>query len=319
MKSKLGRLLLAVVALALVAVPTVSFARASGPELSVPKSRLASSVTCSKVAHPKHQPVLLVPGYGTTAKLDFGRNLVKALRTGGYQTCTIAAPGRMLGDIQVSAEYIANAVRTISARTGGGKVDIIGHSEGAASSRWAIKWWPDVRAKVDDLVTIAGANHGAPIGTTLCAARSCTPAAWQLRSGSKFTAALNAGDQTPGHVDVTSIYTATDELIQPFTLSRIKGAKNISIQSVCPGRVALHGEIAFDAVNYALVTDALSHPGTAKPSRVSRLTCLKLFAPGIGAGDYASFMTKDALDFAQGTLGHGTVGQEPALKAYARR
>jgi triacylglycerol lipase len=314
MRAKLYGLLAA--ALLLVAVPAVSCAQ-SAPAVSVPKHRLGAALTCTSFTHPKHQPVLLVPGYGVTPKIAFGRSLLKALAKDGYDTCTINPPGRMVGDMQKTAAYIASAVRTISARTGS-KVDVVGHSEGAATSRWAIKWWPDVRSKVDDLVTIAGGNHGVPMGNLACATGSCAPAAWQLRAGSKFMAALNAGDETPGRVDVTSIYTMTDELVQPFTVSRVRGATNVSVQSVCPGRVALHGEVVFDAVAYALMTDALSHPGRARPSRLGWLTCLKMFAPGVTAGDLASYVAKDVPTYAQLIPGTRTVDQEPALKPYAR-
>ena len=314
MKLKLCGLLAA--ASVLVAVPAVSTADA-GPALSVAKPKLAAALKCTKFAHPKHEPVLLVQGYGATPTIDFGHGYVNALKKGGYDTCTINVPSRALGDVQDTAEYVAHAVRTISARTGG-KVDIVGHSEGAASSRWAIRWWPDVRSKVDDLVTMAGANHGVPGANGPCAGGACVPAGWQLRSGSKFMAALNAGDETPGHVDVTSIYTVTDELIQPFTVSRVGGAENVAIQSICPGRAVLHGLAIIDAVGYALATDALSHRGPARPSRISRLTCLKAWAPGVSARDVTWLATSGVVDLAGYALTYPQVGAEPALKRYAR-
>ncbi len=53
-------------------------------------------------------------------------------------------------------------------------------------------------------------------------------------------AAQNRGDQTPGRIDYSSIYTETDELNHLAETARLAGAANVSVQSICPGRYVHH-------------------------------------------------------------------------------
>ena len=50
--------------------------------------------------------------------------------------------------------------------------------------------------------------------------------------------------------------------------SALKGATNILIQAICPGRVTSHIGTAVDSVTFAAFADALSHKGPAKVSRL---------------------------------------------------
>ena len=94
-----------------------------------------------------------------------------ALLGRGLAVCTVELPDNARADNQRSAEYVVQAVRTMSARYGS-KVDVVAHSQGPVTARWALKWWPDVAARVDDLVvlpqfptsvsTIDGAANVAP-------------------------------------------------------------------------------------------------------------------------------------------------------------
>ena len=61
------------------------------------------------------------------------------------------------------------------------------------------------------------------------------------RKGSDLLRAINAQpDETPGDVSYTTVRSATDETVQPQTgkhpTSALKGATNVLIQDVCPGR-----------------------------------------------------------------------------------
>lgn len=40
------------------------------------------------------------------------------------------------------------------------KVSIVGHSQGALEGRWAIKFWPDIRNSVDDMIGLGAPYHG---------------------------------------------------------------------------------------------------------------------------------------------------------------
>ncbi|MGH2689538.1 MAG: lipase, partial [Actinomycetota bacterium] len=176
-------------------------------------------------------------------------------------------------------------IRAIAGRTGG-KVDVVAHSLGSLSARAAAKWWPDAAGLVDDMVLVAGMHHGNIHDLWLCAT-PCMPSAWQSRPGSRFLGALNAGDETPGAVSYTSVYSLTDlavpELPGPPT-SELAGASNIAIQRLCPARFVDHPQVVSDAATFAVAMDALAHPGPADPARVDRSVCLQGVAPGVELG-----------------------------------
>ena len=161
----------------------------------------------------RHEPVLLVHGTIATAAENWGWNYQRVLPTKGYDTCVVQMPNRSLDDIQASSEYVVNAIRRVN-EWSGRSVDVIGHSQGGLQPRWAIKYWPDVRQRVDDLVMLGAPNHGTYVANVLGLA-GCTGACLQMKAGSQFLNTLNATDETPGSVSYTSIYTATDELVQP--------------------------------------------------------------------------------------------------------
>jgi triacylglycerol lipase len=287
-----------------------------GPPLSVPSDRLQAALHCpSAFTHPQHEPVLLVHGTGADAASNWGWNYLRALPAAGFDACAVDLPDHALGDIQTSAEYVVYAIRTMHAATGG-KVDVIGHSQGPLEPRWAIKWWPDVRADVDDLVGLSSPNHGVPAVNLLCLI-ACDAADWQFSAGSAFLKALNAGDETPGTVDQTSVISASDGIVEPATTSSLVGAANVWVQSRCPLRIVNHVRMAYDAVVYAIVLDALTHAGPARLSRISPLVCFRDLMPKVSYGDVLGFAADLALRLVPGALVHEKAGSEPRLRAYA--
>src|SRR3954454_11835680 len=225
---------------------------AQGPTLDVPEATLAQALTCpASFTSTGHEPVLLVHGTGATGPLNWGWNYAKVLPTLGYDVCMVNLPNRALDDIQVASEYVVYAIRNIAQRSEQ-KVDMMGHSQGGIEPRWALKWWPDTQQLVDDWVMLASPNHGVYIADG-APSGLCTEACYQMRTTARFIAALNAGDETPGNVSYTSLYSQADELVQPITTAPLDGASNVMIQSLCPGRPLEHASMAADAVTYALV------------------------------------------------------------------
>jgi triacylglycerol esterase/lipase EstA (alpha/beta hydrolase family) len=233
-------------------------------------------------------------------------------------------PDRALTDIQVSAEYVVYAVRQMRENYHS-KVDILGHSEGPVVARWAIKFWPDVRNSVDDMVGLEAAYHGTAVTNIFCATGSCVPVAWQLSIGSSFLRALNADDETPGDVSYTSIYSLTDDggavpQLPQSVSQQGDGATNVPIQSICPVRVVSHVQALADAVAYAVVIDAFAHPGPADPSRIDPSVCDQLFLPGVTLDSFAIHVaTISAILYAYSSgIAYPTVHREPSLRCYAR-
>lgn len=281
---------------------------ATEPAYDVADSTLAAALSCpGGFTHPEHEPVLLVHGTFATAQENWGGNYAYVLPQLGYDVCTVTLPYRSLGDIQVAAEYVVYAVKHMYGATGQ-KVNILGHSQGPLEPRWAIKWWPSLQSEVDHVVMMAAPNHGTVSADASFGCASC----YQMRPGSNFLNALNAGDETPGPVSYVSLYSSTDELVQPASTAVLDGGDNILTQDVCPGRVVEHVQFAVDAAVFALVMDAFTHPGQgADPSRIDKNVCLQTSFPGIdGSKDYDDF-----------TAGWPVAGQtfvlaEPALKCY---
>ena len=109
---------------------------------------------------------------------------------------------------------------------------------------------------------------------------------WQQAAGSKLLAALNAQpEETPGPTSWTTVRSTTDEVVQPQTgprpTSALKGATNIVIQSVCPGRQVSHIGTILDSVTFAAFADAVAHTGAARVARLPKGVCTHPYAPGL--------------------------------------
>ena len=311
--------LAALVAVAVVAtgVTPGPLRAADDPALSVSATSAASALHCAAPVRPGHSPVLLVHGTFTNDDESWGWGYAKALPRLGYGTCTVTLPDRAVGDIQVATEYVVAAVRTLAGASGA-DVDVVTHSQGGLEARWALRWWPAVRDDVDDLVMLAAPNHGTSVAGVATAAGASCPACWQMRPGSAFLTALNAGDETPGAVSYTSIYSAFDEVVPevpPPPTSALTGARNILVQDVCAGRPVEHLALLGDGAVFALVVDALAHPGPADPARMGPLACLQTILPGADPVAFADVVAGDVAD--PGLPGDPLSTAEPPLAPYA--
>jgi triacylglycerol lipase len=317
-----SRAAVAAVAVALLAavVPAAAVAAAEDePELSVDEETLDAALECPDELVSEHDPVLLVHGTGPTPRENFGWNLLPQLDADGYDVCTVELPSRALGDIQVASEFVVHAVRAIHARTGG-QVDVAGHSQGGLEPRWAMAWWPSIRPMVGDLVTFASPHHGTVVTDVACVASRCWPAVHQMRPGSAFLTALHAQEDL-SEVDVTSLGSVMDELVQPPETIVLEGASNIILQDVCPARPVTHLSIVADALAYGLLMDAFDHDGGADPERLPDDICLQTTIDEAGPED---LLTLDMLfGFLDGTALDPDVPrsllteEEPPLAPYA--
>jgi hypothetical protein len=311
----------------LVAALLPATAAAKPRPLGVPAKQLHAAFACdAPLKGAAKTPVLLVPGTGEDPDF-FDWNYEPALAQLGIPFCTVTLPEHGTGDIQVAAEYVVSAIRRMHARTGH-RIDLIGHSQGGMVPRWGLRFWPDTRGMLDDLVGLAASNHGTTAADAVCG-NGCTAATWQQRDGSKFIAALNAGSETWRGISYTSVYTHFDEIVTPnqdaqtgsTSLRTGPGSKaNVAIQDICPNDTADHLQLgSSDAVGYALAIDALTHAGPADPSRIPATTCLQPAQPGVnpatGPGDAAASYAKVAQQFNSGKM----LSAEPPLACYVTR
>ncbi len=320
-------LLLALVAL--LALPALADAQQfgptdrPGPPLTVPAKELEKALTCSKgVDDAKRAPVLLLQGTGATAKDNWSWTYEPALDKLGIPWCQADVPDHATQDVQRNGEFAVYAIRKMFQRAGR-KIAVIGHSQGGMLPRWALRWWPDTRRMVDDVIGFAPSNHGTTQAD--CSSDSpCAPSGWQQSDDANFIKALNSGAETWRGISYTSIYTRTDEVVQPnqdaetgsSSLRTGDGRRtNVAIQDICPTAVSEHLLVGLtDPVAYALAVDALDHDGPADPKRVPLTTCVQVLHPGIdpvtgpldglaALQDYSAYEAKQ-------------VTKEPALACY---
>jgi len=308
------------------ATPTYAPLDQKGPALSVPAAQLAASLACKGPAASGRDPVLLVPGTTMDPQVGFSWNYARDFDRRGWRYCLLTLPQDATGDIQRAGEYVVNAVRTMH-RQSGRKVDVLGWSQGGMVPRWALRFWPDTRTMVDDVIGLSPSNHGTTDADVSCgASRSCTPANWQQRSSgvSAFMGALNSRAETFAGIDYTVAYTQSDEIVVPNTGPAPSSAlrtgagriANIATQAVCPSNTADHFAIgSYDPVGYAIAYDALTHDGPAVRSRIPLTTCAQVLQPGVDPAtfpaDYLRFTT-------YATDSSGDAPEVPAEPAPAR-
>lgn len=270
--------------------------------------------------------MLLVPGTTQSPEANFDWNYEKAFSAEGRSWCAVRLPKLAMGDIATSAEYVVNGIRTMNAKAGR-TISVVGFSQGGMVPRWALKYFPDTRAKVDDLVGIDPSNHGTLDAYAVCALPGgCAPALWQQQSGSTFLKALNQGQETYAGISYTQVYTATDEIVVPNVGPAASSAlrtgpgerSNVLVQSICPVHVSEHLTMGTsDPVGYALVQDALTHTGPGQASRISRSVCLKAFMPAVNAATFAVNFPRTLALAGEQILIAKRASAEPALPAYA--
>ena len=319
--------LLALLAPGLLLASTTGPAQAAGPRLSVSGSALAASLTCrGDLAGAARRPVLLVPGTTLTPSENFSWNDEKVFTTQGRPWCAVTLPQHAMGNIAVAAEYVVHAIRTVRARAER-RISVVGFSQGGMVPRWALKYWPDTRAMVVDMIGLDPSNHGTLDAYPACAIGGCAPAIWQQQTGSRFLRALNTGPETWAGISYTQVYTATDEVVVPNVGPRASsrldtGAgrrANVSVQSICPVHVSEHLSMGTsDPVGYALVIDALTHAGPASAARISRTVCLRDVFPGINRVTYPAHMARVIATAGEQLALARRVPAEPPLPAYAR-
>jgi pimeloyl-ACP methyl ester carboxylesterase len=282
----------------------------AGPELSEDPADLDAAFACLDEGSGDAGAVLLVPGTGLTSEGSYAATLAPALAADGFAVCTVDLVDTATGDIQRSAEYVVAALRSMAA-DGHEEIALVGFSQGAVASRWAITWWDDVRALVTDLVSISGPHGGAAGAAPLCAA-GCAAALHQMTPGSAFLTALDeawaALDDTP---PLTLIGSDADTVVS-VAEAAVGDQAPIRVQEICPDRATDHVALLAEPVVHALLLDALTNDGPADPGRIDATVC---------DGESLAADGWDPLEVTNASfgviLGATPVTEEPPLAAYA--
>jgi hypothetical protein len=295
-----------------------------GPALAVPEAQLAASLVCTPdVQKATKEPVLLLPATGVNSQDNFAWNYEKALAMQNIPYCTSDQQGEAnsnLGDIQVRGDYVTYAIRRVAAMAGR-PIAVAGHSQGGMVMRWSLRFWPDTRPLVADVIGFAGSNHG----TTLAGCTGgCAPANWQQGANANFIKALNSRQETFAGISYTEVYTHNDQVVTPNMdsngSSSVHGPgqiTNVAVQDVCPADPSEHLAVGTtDPVAWAIFLDAITHDGPADPARIDPSVCSQAFMPGVNPLTFAADAGKAAADLALNEQTYPTVGAEPPLLCY---
>ena len=323
---------MALLALCATAPPVLAAGTGSEPRIGVSGAKLRASLHCQRsVRDAKRTPVLLVTGTGVDGDEAWPAGLQFSLTAAGRPSCYLNFPEHTTADIQVSVQYLVHAIRA-TARRAGRRIAIYGVSQGGLLPRWALTYWPSLRRLVTDVVAVAGTQHGTTIfGSVLSTCgSSCrlTAAAWQQAAGAKLQRAIaRYPDETPGRTAWTTVRSLDDELVQPtrgaHPTSALRGASNLVIQRVCPGRQVDHITTGVDSVSHAALIDALTHRGAASPKRFRPGVCSRPFAPALDEqltrAGISALIARAAARTLSGADGTKLMSAEPPVRAYARR
>ncbi len=228
--------------------------------LSLSAALLVGVVSAQPAQAATRNPVLLV--HGLTADSLSWVVFKARLEADGFQVFTVDIPNRGFGDIAQNSKTVAAKVAEIKKKTGASKVDLIGHSEGGLEARYYIKFLGG-SAHVRRYISLGTPQYGTVLANfstvfNLASLVGCV-ACYQMTIGSTFLANLNSGDDTPGNVKYTTIYTIYDELVQPYWNAALRNAPvlNVKIQSICPYRVVGHIGLVLDGTTYQIARAAL--------------------------------------------------------------
>lgn len=170
-------------------------------------------------ARAAHDPILFVHGWRGDA--EQWRLMMARFRADGWSERELFAWTFDTGESNaVTAARIAARIDQILVVTGASRVDVVAHSMGALSTRYYLKEL-DSAGKVDAWVAIGAPNHGTP-AAEWCFSTACR----EMRPGSAFLAALNAGDETPGAARYATWSSPCDEIIRPPSTALLDGAEN---------------------------------------------------------------------------------------------
>ncbi|MCU1693450.1 MAG: Conserved putative secreted protein [Frankiales bacterium] len=294
-------------------VPAGNARATSGPALLRPS--LTSSLRCAgDVAGSPLTPVLLLHGTGSTPEESWGPVYVPRLRATGRPVCTVQLPERATTDMQVSTEVVVAAVRAVAARRHG-RIDVVGHSQGATLAVTALKFWPDLPGLVEDYVGLAPTFNVGVTGEVMCQ-RPCSAPFQQRRAGSRYFAGVRSHPLPPGP-SYTTIATLTDEIATPEPeASRLDGARNVVLQERCPAKAVDHFALVTDGTVFALVLDGLTHAGTVDPARVPTSACLDTLPPGTDPVAVAPLVAQAVANDLAANQAAEKLDREPPVRCY---
>ncbi len=202
---------------------------------------------------PLDEPRVVLLITGVTIPAEWFDPIAARLERDGFIPVVYEPPALLSGDLFQASEDLARVVDQVRADSGQDKIDILAECTAGVVARHYVQSMGGDQ-KVSRLVTFVSPHHGiakAPLAAALVG----WPALYDLSPGSPFLEAVNNAPLPP-NLPVTSIYTCSDEYIQPWQGSIVPGANNIGL---CDGSVG-HFQTFYDPAIYEIMYAALTEP-----------------------------------------------------------
>ena len=169
------------------------------------------------------EPIVFVHGWSSSPST--WNTMRSRFVASGFPSNRLFAFGYNTGQSnKTSASQLNSFIDQVRAQTGSAVVDVVSHSQGALPARWCMKS-SGCNGKVDDWVSLAGANHGTLVSLCFWSA-GCR----EMFYNSDFVKALNASDETPGSATYTALWSDRDGVILPNSSAQLSGgARNIRV------------------------------------------------------------------------------------------
>ncbi|MEJ7604593.1 MAG: hypothetical protein WKG01_42465, partial [Kofleriaceae bacterium] len=201
---------------------------------------------------PLEEPRTVLLITGVTIPAEWFEPIAARLERDGFRPVVYEPPALLSGDLFENSELLGQEIERIRAETGEDKIDILAECTGGLIARHYIQALGGDQT-VSRMVTFISPQHGvakAPWAYGLVG----WDALDDLTPGSEFLDTVNNAPLPS--VPLTSIYTCTDEYIQPYKTSIIPGATNIGLCDKFVG----HYQFFYDPEIYLIMHGALTKP-----------------------------------------------------------
>jgi triacylglycerol esterase/lipase EstA (alpha/beta hydrolase family) len=221
-------------------------------KFSVQRAKFNTQIEAGPTPLAQPRTVLLVTG--VTIRGSWFDGIAARLRRDGFNPVVWEPPALLSGNLLDASHELANVVERVKTESGQSKIDILAECTGGVIARYYIQSMGGDQ-NISRLVTFVSPQHGL-FGAALLSKVVSWPALRDLTPGSAFLNAVNS-KSPPASVPTTSIFTCTDEYIQPYTGSAIPGATNINLCNSGPSGFIGHFRTMYDPAIYMIMHDAL--------------------------------------------------------------
>lgn len=179
------------------------------------------------------RPVVIVPGWELfceTRRTDWDRWKAAFVARGLPADHVVVAFYDVCQPNLTTAAMLGEVVEDLLERTGADKVNLIAHSMGALPTRWCVSFGA-CAGRVDQVVTLAGANHGT-VWAEACGVQFWAASCADMQPDSEMVRRL-AVDPTPEPVGWETWVSACEIAIVPREFAFLEGAVNHDLVDEC--------------------------------------------------------------------------------------